>query len=77
MIFFRRLENSSCPSPRVPYNEVMLNAKTIKKASKIVLECEARLAWGEVECSLRHGIEPRASLSAYVALLERELKARA
>jgi hypothetical protein len=55
----------------------MNNATTIRKMSDTVLSCEIRSAWAEVKCDIRHGIQPRAQLSNYVAALEAEKARRA
>jgi hypothetical protein len=55
----------------------MLTAVQIKMASKTVLECELRDAWREVECNLRHDLEPGTIVSNYIVRLERELDTRA
>ena len=54
-----------------------MNTTQIKRMSDTVIFCELRAAWGEVECDVRHGVEPRRSLSDYVAALTAEQKRRA
>lgn len=48
----------------------MTNA--IAKMSDMVLACELRAAWSEVECSLRHGQQPSERVSNYIAALSAE-----
>ncbi len=55
----------------------MLNAKTVKRASKMVIEIELRSAWSEVECTVRHGGQPSKRLSDYIVLLTRALQTAA
>ena len=50
--------------------------KKIGKMSLVVIECELRAAWAEVECAVRHGLEPSKALGAYIAALEAEKVAR-
>ncbi len=53
---------------------MMLNTKTVKSASKMVIEGELRAAWSEVECDIRHGSQPSKRVSDYIALLEKALR---
>ncbi len=49
----------------------------VAKMSNMVIECELRSAWNQVECDLRHGVQPSRSLSDYAAALAREAAKRA
>ncbi len=49
----------------------------IRKMSDAVIEVELQHAWAEIECSMRHGLQPSRSQSDYVAGLMREQKRRA
>jgi len=55
---------------------MMLNTKTVKKASKMVIECELRAAWSEVECDIRNTGATSQRVSKYIALLDKELVTR-
>jgi hypothetical protein len=50
--------------------------KTASKMSDMMIECELRLCWTEVECAVRHGIQPTKALSDYTAALVAEQTAR-
>lgn len=54
----------------------LMNSKQISRMSDTVLFCELRAAWGEVECSIRHGVQPSKRTSDYVAALTAEQKRR-
>ncbi len=53
---------------------LMKTTAAIKGMSKMVLECELRAAWAEVECDMRHGSQPSKRVSDYIALLEKALR---
>lgn len=46
--------------------------KTIRKMSDVVIFCELRSAWKDVECAVTHGVEPAKALCDYIAALESE-----
>jgi hypothetical protein len=54
-----------------------MNNAAIKKMSNTVLACELRAAWSDVECALRHGVQPQKSTSDYIAALAAEQAKRA
>jgi len=54
----------------------MATTKQIQKMSTMVIECELRQMWSEIECSLRHGHEPSKRVSDYTAALTKELNKR-
>lgn len=54
-----------------------MNNATVTKMSDTVIACELRAAWSEVECSVRHGQQPSARISNYIAALTAEQTKRA
>jgi hypothetical protein len=55
----------------------MTNTNSIKRMSDMVISCELRAAWGEVECNMRHGAEVSKRTADYIAALTDEQKRRA
>jgi hypothetical protein len=53
------------------------NLKTVRKMSDMVICCELRAAYADVEMAIRHGNQPGRVLSDYVAALTAEQKRRA
>lgn len=53
------------------------NKKTVSKMSDLVIECELRGAWADVERDLRHGVESSRATADYVAALSAEKARRA
>jgi hypothetical protein len=49
----------------------------IAKTTDMVITCELRAAYGEVECQLRHGLQPSKEVSDYIAALSCEQVRRA
>jgi hypothetical protein len=54
-----------------------MNNAAIPRMSDQVLACELRAAWAQVECDLRHNINPGRLLSNYIAALVAEQARRA
>ncbi len=54
-----------------------MNTTQTTKMSDTVIECELRAAWAEVECDMRHGVQPSKRVSDYIAALTAEQTRRA
>ena len=56
---------------------LMMTAQNQHKMSDMVIECELRRCWSEVERDIRHGIQPSRRVSNYIAELTDEQNRRA